>query len=246
MQELNTVPVPPLPTQDIRQMLNLLQIWRPAAGAPGAGMSAGDVTKNMQSAFKDVDVGPFDVADKFFREPNADFDRRLRHYFVDTSMTPLLVYENYLSVSPPPPPGLPPAQLQAWLLHRATLASDFIACSDVVGARILKEQQWGLAPLHGALSCLAPGYMMQGNLGRLQFPQWLGRNSTGNSKRQRTLRALGACKLCSPRRRSPSPQVRSANGSFASSQATCRRTSRARRKRWAECSCVPLIAVDCL
>jgi hypothetical protein len=168
-------------------MLNLLQIWRPAAGAPGAGMSAGDVTKNMQSAFKDVDVGPFDVADKFFREPNADFDRRLRHYFVDTSMTPLLVYENYLSVSPPPPPGLPPAQLQAWLLHRATLASDFIACSDVVGARILKEQQWGLAPLHGALSCLAPGYMMQGNLGRLQFPQWLGRNSTGNSKRQRTL-----------------------------------------------------------
>jgi hypothetical protein len=162
-------------------MLNLLQIWRPAAGAPGAGMSAGDVTKNMQSAFKDVDVGPFDVADKFFREPNADFDRRLRHYFVDTSMTPLLVYENYLSVSPPPPPGLPPAQLQAWLLHRATLASDFIACSDVVGARILKEQQWGLAPLHGALSCLAPGYMMQGNLGRLQFPQWLGRNSTGKS-----------------------------------------------------------------
>ena len=197
-------------------MLNLLQIWRPAAGAPGAGMSAGDVTKNMQSAFKDVDVGPFDVADKFFREPNADFDRRLRHYFVDTSMTPLLVYENYLSISPPPPPGLPPAQLQAWLLHRATLASEFIACSDVVGARILKEQQWGLAPLHGALSCLAPGYMMQGNLGRLQFPQWLGRNSTGNSKRQRPLRALGACKLCSPRRRSPSPQVRSANGSFAS------------------------------
>ena len=176
-------------------MLNLLQIWRPAAGAPGAGMSAGDVTKNMQSAFKDVDVGPFDVADKFFREPNADFDRRLRHYFVDTSMTPLLVYENYLSVSPPPPPGLPPAQLQAWLLHRATLASDFIACSDVVGARILKEQQWGLAPLHGALSCLAPGYMMQGNLGRL--------NSHSGSEGTR-------------------PVTRSANGPFArSAHASC-------------------------
>ena len=176
---------------DIRQMLNLLQIWRPAAGvgAPAKSLTAADVTENLKSAFKDVDVGPFDVADKFFREPNSDFEKRLRHYFVDSSMTPLLVHENYLTVSPPPPPNLPPRQQHAWLLHRATLASDYMAVSDVIGNRIVKEQQWGLAPLHGALSCLAPGYMMQGNVPRLNFPSWLGRNSTAN-KRQRLLKEL--------------------------------------------------------
>eukprot|EP00965_Chrysotila_dentata_P108384 3579742-Pleurochrysis_carterae.AAC.14 len=72
---------------DIRQMLNLLQMWRPR----GANLSQADVTSNMVAAFKDVDVGPFDVAHKFFNHANASVESRLRHYFVDSSMTPLLV-----------------------------------------------------------------------------------------------------------------------------------------------------------
>eukprot|EP00967_Tisochrysis_lutea_P064270 scaffold83181_cov25-Tisochrysis_lutea.AAC.5 len=36
-------------------------------------------------------AGPFDVADKFFKEANAPLDARIRHYFVDSSLTPLLV-----------------------------------------------------------------------------------------------------------------------------------------------------------
>ena len=174
---------------DIRQMLNLLQIWRPASGSPSTPLSAADVSNNLTNAFKDIDVGPFDVSDKFFREPRSAFDTRLRHYFVDSSLTPLLVQENYLTVTAPPPPNMPPKQQHAWSLHRAMLASDYIAIGDVVGARIVKEQQWGLAPLHGALSCIGPGFMMQGNVPRLQFPGWLGRNSTC-TKRQRLLREL--------------------------------------------------------
>ena len=170
---------------DIRQMLNLLQIWRPHGSGPA--LSAAGVTSKLTSAFKDVDVGPFDVADKFFKEPRSELDRRLRHYFVDSSMTPLLVQENYLSVPVQPPPQLPPEQHGAWQLHRAMQAADYIASSDVIGGRIMREQEWSLAPLHGALSCVAPGYFMQGNLGRVQFPSWLGRNSTA-TKRQRLLR----------------------------------------------------------
>ena len=73
---------------DIRQMLNLLQMWRPEGGQQ---LSAGDVNERLKTAFKDVDVGPFEVADKFFKEPNSALDQRLRHYFVDSSMTPLMV-----------------------------------------------------------------------------------------------------------------------------------------------------------
>ena len=73
---------------DIRQMLNLLQMWRPEGGQ---ALSSAEVTQRLETAFKDIDVGPFDVADKFFREPNASLEKRLRHYFVDSSMTPLMV-----------------------------------------------------------------------------------------------------------------------------------------------------------
>ena len=104
-------------------------------------------------------------------------------------MTPLLVHENYLTVNTAAamPPGVPPARAAMMTLQRMATASDFLASADTVGARILKEQLWALAPLHGVLSCVAPGFHMQGNLGRVQFPSWLGRNSTA-TKRQRQLR----------------------------------------------------------
>ena len=73
---------------DIRQVLNMLQIWRPR----NASLSAADVASNMSNAFKDISVGAFDVAGKFFREArDTPLDARLRHYFVDSSMCPLLV-----------------------------------------------------------------------------------------------------------------------------------------------------------
>jgi hypothetical protein len=36
-------------------------------------------------------AGPFDVADKFFKEASAPLETRIRNYFVDSGMTPLLV-----------------------------------------------------------------------------------------------------------------------------------------------------------
>ena len=62
--------------------------------------------------------------------------------------------------------------------------------ADVVGCRIMSDQQWSLAPLHGVLACARPGFLLAGPLGRPGFPSWLGRNSTG-TKRMRLLRELG-------------------------------------------------------
>ena len=82
---------------------------------------------------------------------------------------------------------MPPAQRDMLGLSRIVMASEAIAESDVVGKRISSEQQWSLAPLHGIMSCCAPGFFAQGTIGRVNFPAWLGRNST-STKRQRLLR----------------------------------------------------------
>jgi hypothetical protein len=60
---------------------------------PSPAPWAHGVRSTMRSAFKDIAVGPFDVVDKFFR-PDGNFEAKLRHYFVDSGFTPLLVHEN--------------------------------------------------------------------------------------------------------------------------------------------------------
>ena len=157
-------------------------------------------------------MGPFDVADKFFRELNTPLDERLRHYFVDSSMVPLMVQARtflirqpfsmrqaahawrvcrqdiYLTTSAQSLRPAPQQQQQLEAIHRAMWASEAIADADLVGTRILRDQSWGLAPLHGVLSCVTPGFKAATPGGvRVQFPSWLGRNSTRN-KRMRLLR----------------------------------------------------------
>jgi len=172
---------------DIRQMLNLLQIWRPKEGA--AALTSAGVGESLKCAFKDLDVGPFDIADKFFR-PGFSMEQQLRHYFVDSSMTPLLVMENYPSVHPFVPQHVPPNKRALYELDRLDRAANMIAQADIVQSAIMSQQQWALAPLAGALSCYGPGLMMRGNgPGRVQFPMWLGRNSTA-TKRQRLLKEV--------------------------------------------------------
>lgn len=41
------------------------------------------------------------MAEKFFREPNTPLDERLRHYFVDSSMVPLMVQARTFPMRPP-------------------------------------------------------------------------------------------------------------------------------------------------
>ena len=167
---------------DIRQTLNLLQMWRPKGGA-GLRLTKEEVQKEMGAAFKDIDVGPFDVAARLFAPGAQSLDGRLRHYFVDSSMMPLMVQESYLNSN------WAGVSNDALKLQRASLAADAIASADVLGKRIVSEQLWSLSQAHGALSCVAPGFYAQGVVGRPTFPQWLGRNSTA-TKRQRLLREI--------------------------------------------------------
>ena len=124
---------------DIRQTLNLLQMWRPKGGA-GLRLTKEEVQKEMGAAFKDIDVGPFDVAARLFAPGAQSLDGRLRHYFVDSSMMPLMVQESYLNSN------WAGVSNDALKLQRASLAADAIASADVLGKRIVSEQLWSLSP----------------------------------------------------------------------------------------------------
>ena len=74
--------------------------------------------------------------------------------------------EAYLGVNPHMPDGMPPAQRELRRMMRVADAAQSIVEGDVVGCRIMAEQQWGLAPLHGVLACARPGAMLAGPFGR--------------------------------------------------------------------------------
>ncbi len=108
---------------------------------------------------------------------------------MDSGFTPLIVHDSYPSVALA---GLQSDRQSQWArLERLARAADYICHGDVVGNRIASQQLWTLAPLHGVLSCVAPGFCANGSLARTSFPSWLGRNST-SIKRIKLLREISS------------------------------------------------------
>jgi replication factor C subunit 1 len=146
------------------------------------------------------------------RYNSTDFNEKLDLYFVDSSLMPLMIHENYLSTtgqyseqvrrsgacavhSPAQLTGRQRARLKnldpsLCRMEDISAAADSIALSDFVGRSIMKDQYWELAPLYGALSMIRPCFFVRGSaLGMLAFPSLLGKTSTTN-KRYRLLRDL--------------------------------------------------------
>lgn len=65
-----------------------------------------------------------------------------------------------------------------------------IADGDLVDNLIRRSNNWGLLPLQAIFSSYMPGqYMACDNIGQIDFPKWLGKNSNRN-KRHRLLRSM--------------------------------------------------------
>lgn len=65
-----------------------------------------------------------------------------------------------------------------------------LADGDMVENLIRRNQNWSLLPLQAAFSSYIPGeYMSSNQVGGVEFPQWLGKNSNKN-KRHRLLQSL--------------------------------------------------------
>lgn len=87
---------------DIRQVLNVLQMWRPSAAAraaPTKALGFGEVKARLAAADKDCALNIFDIAPKFFCAGGLSVEERLRLYFAD-DLVALFVQENYLSSRP--------------------------------------------------------------------------------------------------------------------------------------------------
>jgi hypothetical protein len=78
-------------------------------------------------------------------------------FFIDYDMTPLLVYENYLSCKPN--------------LESLVKASDHISISDILEKRIRSKNEWSLLQNRGIHSCVAVGSFAGSGIPFPKFPE---------------------------------------------------------------------------
>lgn len=179
---------------DVRQIINVLQMAR----SSDKGMS--DFCEESCNKDRKCMIGPFEAIWPMFSKADVDktkIDSRLDLFFVDYSMVPMIVQENYLSYRPAGAKNIVDE------LEAASKAADSIAESDLVMPYIRgASQNWSLLPFYGVQSTVAPGYHMRCENGQgprrqgwdanaIKFPGLLGKMSNAN-KRNRILRELQA------------------------------------------------------
>ncbi|KAJ1724786.1 DNA replication factor C complex subunit Rfc1 [Coemansia erecta] len=159
---------------DIRQVINLMSSYSLNKGSMNYLESKAFSTLNR----KEVAIGPFDVIGKYMNgmeNASMSFADKLDLYYNDFSITPLFVQENYIDNKPSA------ASDTCESLEALSKAADLIAEADIVDNKLRGSQQWGLMPLHAALSCVGPAYHVRGSHnGMYRFPLWLGQNSKGS------------------------------------------------------------------
>ncbi|KAJ3312006.1 hypothetical protein HDU76_002990 [Blyttiomyces sp. JEL0837] len=183
---------------DIRQILNLLETY----AIQGSQLSFDGSKALTKSAEKNMSMNPFDATSRLlgkqsFRE--MPFNDKLELYFLDFSLMPLMVQENYIKMDP----ALArentnsPVALAIETLSLLSSAADSIADADITDNFFHKTNNWGLMPFHGISATVRPAFFTHGNLvptgsyfgGGYAFPGWLGRNST-QGKNARTLKEI--------------------------------------------------------
>ncbi|KAJ2421116.1 DNA replication factor C complex subunit Rfc1, partial [Coemansia sp. RSA 2531] len=134
---------------------------------------------------KEVSIGPFDVVGKYLNKTEnmrLSFSDKLDLYYSDFSIVPLFVQENYIDNRPAG------CESSLEVFDRLSMAADLISEADIVDSKLRGSQQWGLMPLHAALSSVGPAFHVSGGHdGMYRFPGWLGQNSK-SSKLSRMLR----------------------------------------------------------
>jgi len=162
---------------DIRQCIQTLHLH--SLGLSGASLGS---KASLQAEKKDVAVNAFEAARELLSAETSLMEKQER-FFSDYSWMPLFVHENYPNVSRK---GVSRMEQIAKLRR----AADSIACGDLVEKEVRTHQAWHLLPDVAMLSCALPAKWLDGFLTKkLEFPQWLGKNSTAG-KRQRMMREL--------------------------------------------------------
>jgi replication factor C subunit 1 len=169
---------------DIRQVLHAMQMWR----ARSCSLRYGDLRDGGMARIEKDKIlrqSPFEACQMLLAGPSkgTPLEDRYNVYFVDYSLVPLLVQQNYIEASKNgvfKSPRLSDCDKMDALARAADAVSDMeLAGASIMGA----DQHWELLPTTAAFACRV-GTMIDGFMGFPTFPQWLGKNSSrGKFKR---------------------------------------------------------------
>jgi replication factor C subunit 1 len=161
---------------DIRQALNAMQMWR----ASSTSMDFLEVKAGMQRIEKDkvLRQTPFDACGMILGgSSKTSFQDRYEAFFIDYSLTPLLIQQNYVDAAKN---GIfrNPALDDVARMEQLARASDAVSDSDLAASAIRgQNMHWELLPTQAAF-CVRAGARVQGFQAFPQFPAWLGKNSS--------------------------------------------------------------------
>ncbi|KAJ7094053.1 replication factor RFC1 C terminal domain-containing protein [Mycena belliarum] len=181
---------------DIRQVLNMLAVWR--LSSDRMGFDEGKALGKMNAKY--TIMTPFEITHKMLgpalfaptaRETLGD---KMELYFQDFSLMPLFIQENYLKTEPSLLRNYDGPMRVLKELELMDKAASSISDGDLVDALIHgPEQHWALMPLHAVCATVRPASFLYGpgllyhGPRAVSFPQWLGQNS----KQTKLTRQLG-------------------------------------------------------
>ncbi|VDN17813.1 unnamed protein product [Gongylonema pulchrum] len=131
---------------------------------------------------KNAAINTFEATRRLLRADTPVWEKQ-QMFFVDYSIMPLFVHENY--------PFVHNSEMSAnKRLFALKNAADSISMGDIIERTIRTTGSWSLLNEQALFSAVVPCTSMNGYMkGMISFPSWLGRNSTA-MKRQRLLRQL--------------------------------------------------------
>ena len=166
--------------QDIRQIVNILQMWKNQQLDKGMlGKIAKDemvMINNFDAAHRLLDHGK-----KSLNINYPTFRQKIDLFFIDYDMIPLLIQENYLTAMG--------ERRSPEDIYKMADAADYISLGDSVSRQLRTNQDWSLLPNLGFASSIAPVLLVEGSSFYPRFPEWLGKNSS-QRKAKRLIREV--------------------------------------------------------
>jgi replication factor C subunit 1 len=170
---------------DIRQALNALQMWSCSASS---SISYSEMKEGLGRIEKDkvLRQSPFDACQSILGggKNGLAFEERYNSFFIDYSLVPLLVQQNYVDSAKS---GVFRSPLDdVAKMDLLSSAADAVSDMDMVGSLIRgQDQHWELLPTQAIFS-LKVGFAIQGFQSFPAFPAWLGKYSSTSKKSRLT------------------------------------------------------------
>jgi replication factor C subunit 1 len=165
---------------DIRQAIHSLQMWHASSNS----IKMQDLKEGMKRIEKDkvLRSSPFDATAEILAG-KSPFDQRYNMFFIDYSLIPLMVQENYLQYAKG---GSLRTASEVDMLTKLSQAADAVSDMELAGSSVMgQDQHWELLPTQAMLS-VRVGSIIQGFAGFPSFPSWLGKYSTTGKKKRLT------------------------------------------------------------